>query len=90
MGEPPINAVTFDIPDSNGHVSMQVFEESCLFRHIATTGVGEAFRKVRHPLTGAHTRHDTALDYVKRVSHDTQERINEESISFPRFDEVMQ
>ena len=40
MGELPIVAVTFDIPDSNDHVSMQVFEESCLYRHIATTGIG--------------------------------------------------
>jgi hypothetical protein len=46
IAEPPITAVTFDIPDSNGDVSMQVFEESCLYRHIATAGIGEAFRNV--------------------------------------------
>jgi hypothetical protein len=78
MGEPPIHAVTFDIPYSNRYVSRQVFEESYLYRHIATTGVGGAFRIIRHPLTGAKTRQNNEINYVTRVCHEIQERINEE------------
>jgi len=78
MGEPPINEVTFDIPDRHGNVSTQVFEESYLYRHIATTEVGRAFRNIRHPLTGAMICHDIALSFITRVSPELQERMNSE------------
>ena len=76
--EPPAVAVFFDIPDANGQISGQVFEESALYRFITQLGVANAFRSVRHPGSGVFIRRDQALAAVRRVPPEVQERISAE------------
>ena len=68
MNQPPINGVFFDVPDSLGNVSQQVFEESFLFGFIDTLRVGGAFRQVKHPLAGAYSHCDIVHQFVKSIS----------------------
>ena len=48
--EPPFHGVHFDVPDSVGHISDQVFERSQLYRWIATPGNLNSRQNVCHPL----------------------------------------
>ena len=68
VNKSPINRVSFDIPDSLGNVSQQVFEESHLFKYIPTPGAGSVFHQVKHPLVGECSHHDIALQSVISIS----------------------
>lgn len=76
--EPPVDGVYFDIRGSNGELSQQIFEYSRLYRHISTLGTGRAFRSVRHPINGGWISRETAMNYVRRVSAETQMVLNAE------------
>ena len=72
VNEPPVNAVTFDIPDSQGRTSQQAFEHSEIYRFIATPGVGNARAHVRHPTASSTILRREALSFVRAVSPETQ------------------
>jgi len=78
-GEPPVDAVTFEVEDENGQFSPQVFDRRNLFLHIAHQGdqMG-SLRNVRHPLAGGTIPRDRALALVRNVPPDVQARINEQ------------
>jgi len=76
--EPPIEGVTFGVPNRDGSTHPQAFEYSALFRFISTTGVGIAVRRVRHPITRRKVPRDQALQLVKPVSPEIQQQINRE------------
>ena len=73
--EPPIDAVTFDIPGT-GNPSPQVFERTALYRYIANPGTGRAYSNVKYPITGKWIGRDVALNYVNSVPNETQQRFN--------------
>ena len=76
--EPPIRACTFDIPDSNGNISDQVFDFVTLFINISTPIDGSGYRHVRHPLTNATIHRSLAQVYIRDVSNERQEVITAE------------
>ena len=78
--EPPINGVTFDIPTTTGQISTQVFEHADLYRMIYTRGMLSAYRIVRHPIFDAHVPRELALSFVKPVSTDIQQQMDDERL----------
>ena len=69
-------AVFFNIPCANGQTSGQLFKDSAVYRFISQTGVGNAFRNIRHPGSGEFIRCDQALDAVERMPPDIQAQIS--------------
>ena len=78
--EPPAVPVTFDVPNEDGVLCSQVFEYSALYRAIYTKGVRQAYRKIRHTITGDWIRRDQALALVKRVPPNLQAMIAAERV----------
>ncbi len=78
LNEPPIDGAYFDIPGEDGQISEQVFEYSCLFRHIATLGSMRGFQEVHHPLNGGWVSWDQALALVHQVHVEMQVILNAE------------
>ncbi len=78
LNEPPVAGAYFDIPGEDGQISEQVFENSCLFRHIATLGSLRGYREVCHLLNGGWVSWDEALALVCRVHVETQVILNAE------------
>ena len=78
--KPPINGVTFDIPTSTGQIFTQVFEHADLYRMIYTRGMLSAYRIVRHPIFEAHVPRELALSFVKPVSTDIQQQMDDERL----------
>ncbi len=54
----------FVIPGEDGQISEQVFEYSCIFRHIASLGSLKGFWEVHHQLNGGWVSRDQALALV--------------------------
>ena len=80
MGETPVDGLTLDIPGTNGQLSTQVFEYSRLFCFIRIPNTGQKFHMVKHPLSGAMVRRNLALNFVNRVSAETQNILNQERL----------
>ena len=70
--EPPFHGVHFDVPDSDGHITDQVFERSQLYRWIATPGNLNACRNVCHPLNQQFVSRSVAWDLVHPASKEIQ------------------
>jgi len=73
FNEPPVEGAYFDVPSGrNRQISGQVFEYSCLYRHIAMLGTMRAFRNVFHPITRGEVARDQALELVRKVPAELQ------------------
>ena len=70
--EPPVIGVYFDIPNSDGTLSEQVFERSEIYRWIATPGNFQARRNVSHPINQQFIFCPEAWSLVRRVSNELQ------------------
>ena len=79
--EPPFQGVHFDIPDSNGRISEQVFERSDLYRWIATPGNLNARRNVSHPFNQQFVSRSVAWDLVRPVSEELQAILHRERVA---------
>jgi len=87
--EPPFQGVHFDVPDSNGRISEQVFERSDLFRWIATPGNLNARRNVIHPFNQQFVPRSDAWDLVRTVCEELQTILHRErvALNYPLEDE---
>lgn len=79
--EPPFQGVHFDVPDSNGGISEQVFERSDLYRWIATPGNLNARRNVSHPFNQQFVSRSVAWDLVRPVSEELQATLHRERVA---------
>jgi hypothetical protein len=70
--EPPVVGVYFDVPDINGDVTDQVFEQSQLYRWIATPGNMRMRQNVSHPINQQFVPRPSAWNLVRAVSTDLQ------------------
>ena len=70
--EPPFQGVHFDIPDTNGRISDHVFEQSGIYRWIATPGNLSARRNVSHPFNRQAVARSTARNLLRPVSAELQ------------------
>jgi hypothetical protein len=87
--EPPFQGVHFDVPDSNGRISEQVFERSDLYRWIATPGNLNACRNVIHPFNQQFVSRSVAWDLVRPVCEELQTILHRErvALNYPLVDE---
>jgi hypothetical protein len=68
--EPPVIGVYFDVPNSDGTISEQVFERSDLYRWIGTSGSYRAKRNVCHPINQQFVFCPSAWNLVRPISND--------------------
>jgi hypothetical protein len=87
--EPPFQGVHFDVPDSTGRISDQVFERSELYRWIATPGTLSARRNVSHPFNRQVVPRSTAWNLVRPVSAELQALLHRErrALNYPLVDD---
>ena len=81
--QPPYRAVYLNIPGADGHMSVQVFEYTALYRSISITGFYSQYRNLRHPIIGGERGvgfidRRRALEVVVDVEPHIQERISRE------------
>ena len=69
FGEPPIDLVTFDIPDNSGQISPQVFERDYLIRYITHQGQECVWQDVIHPIIRQRVNCNLAMSLIRPVSH---------------------
>jgi hypothetical protein len=79
--EPPVIGVYFDIPNSDGTLSEQVFERSEIYRWIATLGNSRAHRNVSHPINQQFIFRPEAWSLVRRVSSELQVLLHRERVA---------
>ena len=79
--EPPFQGVHFDIPDTSGHITEQVFERSQLYRWIATPGNLNARRNVCHPLNQQFVLRSVAWDFVRPACEELQALLHRERVA---------
>jgi hypothetical protein len=68
--EPPVIGVYFDVPNSDGTLSEQVFERSDLYRWIGTPGTERAVRNVIHPMNQQFVFRPLAWDLARPISNE--------------------
>ena len=79
--EPPVIGVYFDIPNSDGTISEQVFERSDLYRWIGTSGSYRAKRNVCHPINQQFVFRPSAWNLVRPISNELQELLQQERLA---------
>ena len=87
--EPPFQGVHFDVPDSNGHITEQVFEWSQLYRWNATPGNLNARRNVCHPFNQQFVSGSVAWYLVRPACKELQALLHQEQLAlgYPLEDE---
>jgi hypothetical protein len=80
--EPPFDPVHFNVPNPNETTipNMQVYEQSALYRCIATPGALSARRNIIHPLTRVSIARNRAWDYVRPVDSELLETLHRERL----------
>jgi len=79
--EPPFQGVHFDIPDTSGHITEQVFEWSQLYWWIATPGNLNARRNVCHPLNQQFLSRSVAWGFVRPACEELQALLHREQVA---------
>ena len=79
--EPPVFGVYFDVPNSDGTISEQVFETSDLYRWIGTSGSYQAKRNVCHPINQQFVFRPSAWNLVRPISNELQELLKQERLA---------
>jgi hypothetical protein len=79
--EPPVIGVYFDVPNSDGTISEQVFERSDLYRWIGTSGSYRAKRNVCHPINQQFVFRPSAWNLVRPISNELQELLQQERLA---------
>ena len=79
--EPPVIGVYFDVPNSDGTISEQVFERSDLYRWIGTSGSYRAKRNVCHPINQQFFFRPSAWNLVCTISNELQELLQQERLA---------
>jgi hypothetical protein len=80
--EPPFDPVHFDVPNPNGTTipNVQVYEQSALYRCIATLGTLSGRRNIIHPLHRVPIARNKAWDYVRPVDSALLETLHRERL----------
>ncbi len=79
--EPPVIGVYFDIPNSDGTLSEQVFEQSEIYRWISTPGNLQACRMFAIQINQQFIFHPEAWSLVRRVSNELQVLLQRERLA---------